>query len=556
MRSPVLAIAWEIWRKNRIVNWCILALLPVSVALFEGLAAWSPDVRTWQNGASPAWPLFLFPMLASLVWVLQAFTHTESDPKRGFSGMPARLFTLPVRTSFLVACLATLGILFVVLTYLVWAGVIQVVTGFALPLRWPVLSLAATVVCFQAAVWGLASFPWIRILVITAGALGVIALNVALIEAGLNRDERETALSLLLLVCLPLAGISAWLGVKAERCGGWRPWDWLFPILRAMLDALPRRTRPFATPAQAQFWFEWRRRGFFLAGGLALSIAGAAVIFPIVAMMDSVTGLPVRAVASAMLYPLLLAGLAGLGLARSEFWNKDTRLHPFQAVRPIGNAGLFIAKLKVAGGVMLLGWLLSLPMVYAVLTWSKWRELWGLDAVGARLRQWLPGDPLAAGAIVALAAICLVAAAWRTMTTALCLGLTGNRRTITIKSIVGCGLFLFVVIGGGWLSRRAVLLEQVQSGLIMLLALAAAMKLIATIRSFAIAARHQLLSPRMLTALTSIWLATATVLGAFAAVLWTETALPKPLILLALVWLWPAGELFQGVVNLAGNRHR
>src|SRR5262245_40107510 len=125
MRSPVLAIAWEIWRKNRIVNWCILALLPVSVVLFEGLAAWSPDVRTLENGASPAWPLFLFPMLASLVWVLHAFTHTEGDPKRGFSGMPPRLFTLPVGTGFLVTCLAVLGVLFVVLTYLVWVGVIQ-----------------------------------------------------------------------------------------------------------------------------------------------------------------------------------------------------------------------------------------------------------------------------------------------------------------------------------------------------------------------------------------------------------------------------------------------
>lgn len=52
------------------------------------------------------------------------------------------------------------------------------------------------------------------------------------------------------------------------------------------------------------------------------------------------------------------------------------------------------------------------------------------------------------------------------------------------------------------------------------------------------------------------WLATAVLLGAFAAVLWMNGILPKPLILLALVWFWPAGELFQSVVHLARNRHR
>ena len=160
MHSPALALAWEIWRKNRIANVFILALLPLSVVLFKGFAVWIPDMRSFQLSPSPAWPLFLFPMLASLVWVFHAFAHTEGDAKRGFSGMPTRLFTLPVRTSFLVGCLASLGVFFVVVTYLVWAGVIQLVTGFVLPLRWPVLSLAATMVSEgQVRVGAMASAP-------------------------------------------------------------------------------------------------------------------------------------------------------------------------------------------------------------------------------------------------------------------------------------------------------------------------------------------------------------------------------------------------------------
>lgn len=556
MKSPAHAIAWEIWRKHRIANGCILALLPISVVLFEGLKIWIPDVRAFRGSPSEAWPLFLFPMLASLMWVMHSFTNSESDPKRGFSGMPARLFALPVRTSFLVAYLALLGVVCIVLTYCAWAGAIWWTTGFALPLRWPLLSLAATMVCFQAVVWGLASFPWIRILVIAAGAFGAMVLNVALSDAWTSASQRESVLSGALLISIPIAGFAAWFGVSAERSGGWRPWEWLALILRALLGAIPRRTRPFATQAQAQFWFEWRRRGFFLSGGLALSVAGAAMMFPIVAMLDSTTTQPLRAVASTILYPLLLSGLAGLGLARSEFWSSEPKLHPFQSVRPISNAELLLAKLKVAGGITLLGWCLAVPLVYWMFSWSKWRELWRLDEVSVRVRQALPDESMAAGMTLLLVALCLVAATWRTMTTALCLGLNGNRRRITVQSVAGCGVFLLIFVGGGWLSERPALLEQMQPGLLLLLILAGALKLVATIRSFATVVRQRLFSRRVLAVLTCLWLATAILFTGFAAVLWTATTLATFFILLALVWLGPAGELFQSIPNLSRNRHR
>jgi len=179
-----------------------------------------------------------------------------------------------------------------------------------------------------------------------------------------------------------------------------------------------------------------------------------------------------------------------------------------------------------------------------------------LDEVSIRLQQLLPGDAFSAGAVVALAGLCLVAATWKATTAALCVALTGDRRTILIKSCLNGTLFLLLIIGGGWLSRRLALLEQVEIALDSLLALAGAVKLVSTIRSFAIAAWRPLLSPRALVALTSIWLVTAALFSAFAVLLWTETNLPKTLILLALVWLWPADELFRSVINLAGNRHR
>ena len=100
------------------------------------------------------------------------------------------------------------------------------------------------------------------------------------------------------------------------------------------------------------------------------------------------------------------------------------------------------------------------------------------------------------------------------------------------------------------------MLEQLQPGLIALLILAGALKLFATIRSFIAVVRQRLFSGRVLAVLTCLWLATATLFVSFAPMLWTATTLSKVFILLALVWLWPSGELFQSVVNLSRNRHR
>lgn len=556
MRTPALALAWEIWRKHRAANLCVVALLPLSALLFATLALWIPDLRAFPGRPAPAWPLLIFPMLGSLVWVLNVFTNTEGDAKRGFTGMPPRLFALPLRTEYLVGCLAGLGVCFLVLTYLAWAGAIQWVTGFALPLRWPLLALAAVMVCFQAVVWGLASFPWIRILVIVGGAVGALVLTAVMIEANVSERTRQLTWTAILGGLVPTAVVGAWLGVSAERSGGWQAWDRLIPLLRAVRDALPRRTRDFVSADTAQFWFEWRRRGLFLSIGLTLSIAGAAILFPVVAMLDSNAALPWRSVFSTLFYPLLLSGLAGLGIARSEFWSKEVQMQPFQALRPISDSSLFAAKLCVAGVVTVLGWLMAVPLVYLVLSWSRWHELWRLDEAGARLRQLLPGSSLLAGLTMGFVIFAVVALSWRTMTAALSLGLTGNRRRIAIEPFIGAACFLFLVFMGGWLSQRPTGVEDSPPALEFLSVVIVAAKIFGAGRAWIRVRSRSLLSSRMLVTLGSLWVGNAGIFVALAVVLWAGTSLPKPLILLALAWAWPAGELFRGVLHLEANRHR
>ncbi len=555
MHSPAFALAWEVWRKNRLGHLLVLALIPLSVLFFEGLAWWLPETRARPGSPSPAWGLLLFPMLASLVWVLNAFTHTEGDLKRGFSGIPTRMFTLPVRTGFIVACLAVYGIAAVLVTFLAWAMIIRGLTGFALPLGWPAVSLAASMIGFQAAVWGLASFPWIRILVISAGAMGVIVLNAMLAEAGVRHLERERVLTVVLLSCVPVAALAAWLGVNAERCGGWRPWGWVRSLWRAFTDLLPRRTRPFRTTQGAQFWFEWRRRGYFLSFALAFSIGGAACVsFPFASITDS--GFPVAVVISMVFLPLWFAGIGGIGLAKTDYWSPEVAMRPFQAIRPVSDAELLITKLKVATGIVLLGWGLGALLVLALCTWERWREMWHIDEYVRGLLNWLPADLIAASLVVTLAIVSFLLAGWKSVVDALCLGLTGNRRIIIRHSYIGIGVFVSVASGGGWLYQNPDHLERARPALLFFITVVFALKLMDAVRSFVAVTRARLLPSSTLRRLTGLWLFIVANFAGCAALLWTHSPVPKPLLLLALGWLWPAGELFRCAINLSANRHR
>jgi hypothetical protein len=555
MHSPAIALAWEIWRKNRTGHLLVLALIPASVVIFTGLALWIPETRGLPGRPSPAWALLLFPMLASLLWVLNAFTHSEGDSRRGFSGIPTRMFTLPVRTGFVVGCLALYGIAAVLATYFAWALLIRGLTGFALPLGWPAVSLATSMICFQAAVWGLASFPWIRILVISVGALGIITLNAMLAEAGVKHLERELILTAVLLSLLPLAIVAAWFGVRSERCGGWRPWGWLRHFWRAFTDALPRRTRSFPTLERAQFWFEWRRKGFFLSFALAFSIAGGACLyFPFASIADS--GFPVAGVVWVAILPLWFGGVGGIGLAKSDYWSPEVAMQPFHAIQPVTDGELLTAKLKAATGIVVLGWGMGLLLVLALCRWERWREMWHVDDHLRRLLHWLPSDPIVAVLVVVLALVAFLLAAWKCVTDSLCLGLIGNRRTILRHSCLGIGVFSLVVGGGGWLCQSPAYLEKVRFALLLLIAVGFVLKFIDTVRSFVAVMRAGLLPISTLRLLSGLWFLIVASFAGFAALLWLHSPVPKPLLLLALVWIWPAGELFRCVINLSANRHR
>ena len=98
--------------------------------------------------------------------------------------------------------------------------------------------LATSMVFFQAIVWGLASFPWLRAIALVTGAFRFLALFAVGLSGEWARSERPRRL-LTVLAFLPLAYGVALFGVQAERCGGWQAWSSLRRLLRCVASLLP-----------------------------------------------------------------------------------------------------------------------------------------------------------------------------------------------------------------------------------------------------------------------------------------------------------------------------
>src|SRR5207244_895002 len=293
MNSPTAALAWEIWRKNRFGFLLLFAFLILCLGLGRVAAhfaaeasqlsamlpADAPEVIDAQARATDwldfagQWSGVLLGL--SLLITLAVFAFAESSPLRGFSGVPSRLFTLPVQTGHLVAVPMASGVCFVALLYLAWSGLVLA------PILPPdvrmadsyfLLLLPAVLAGFQTLVWTLPGFPRTRVTLLILLVTSVAILS-SLPFVDLARwHERKLALMWLYAGSLAAFPFIAWLGVARVRDGQWREWPALTALMNRLADTISRR-RDFASPAAAQFWIECRRNGRPALWGLAILIS-------------------------------------------------------------------------------------------------------------------------------------------------------------------------------------------------------------------------------------------------------------------------------------------
>lgn len=149
-------------------------------------------------------------------------------------------------------------------------------------------------------------------------------------------------------------------GVSRNRRGERLPSLGLIAWLDRLLDPAPHRGGPFRSPAAAQFWFEWRKKG---------------IVMPAAAVMGLMLGLAIWLIANRDLHALLegltagggllsvAAMIGGLIMGNCGRADHDFQMASFQATRPITNTEMARTLLKAGICGVSLAWLIWLMAI-------------------------------------------------------------------------------------------------------------------------------------------------------------------------------------------------
>lgn len=446
MRHPFAALIWEMWRSQRCACVSVLAAIPICAVFYRLLPMRESELL---RGVS------FLPMAGSLFCLFIVFRRTESDPWNRSSGFPSRLFTLPVRTWVLVTCPMACGVAATTIVYFCWAKFVFEPIGHSMPLGWPCLYLAASMLCFQSIVWTLARFRMIRLI-----ALGVCGTVIATGWLLFQRDISEGAITLLpaawarwpmpgrLLISLVLlscgACFSSFFAVRNQRHLG-RKHPFLFrKVIDAAENLWPRSRAPFSSPASAQSWLEWRRHGVLLP--LVVAALLVLIMISTVAFGQLDVNGTVLTLSWMLAAPLAVAAAIGKGFGKLDLWSNDLAVPSFLAVRPMRSDEWIAAKLKVAALSTVASWSLVVGLVPV---WFVYRGdfrvlvgLWNsLEVIGG---QSMPG------LLIALAVPVGAVLTWRMLVAGICIGMWGQRAAFLGSTCLGFALVFLALQACLW----------------------------------------------------------------------------------------------------------
>ena len=336
MRSPAAAIAWEFRRRHRwgLIGIGVYVLLLAAVKLVVVRRGIPIDFDSAESFAFAV----VVPLTATFLYFLAVFSFGLSGDLAARQSMyPTRLFTLPVSTAALVGWPMLYGGIAMVMLWLVTRAFALWPPGIPVPVIWPALLAPALLAWTQSLMWMPYPLPGLRV-VVAVLCLGTID---SIVLLALQYQASEPVMLAIAVPQLPLAYVAARYAVARARRGDVPDWRAALAWLRAF-DFGTRR--PFATPASAQAWFEWRRYGRSLPILVAL-------LLPFELALLWVTGnvpvLVLEIVLGVLGTPVFMALFVAATIARSS----DTAtpgLEPFIATRPLSDAALIAAKLKTA----------------------------------------------------------------------------------------------------------------------------------------------------------------------------------------------------------------
>ncbi|HEX9382060.1 MAG TPA: hypothetical protein VF908_01555, partial [Gemmatimonadaceae bacterium] len=310
------------------------------------------------------------PVTATFTYLLAVFSFgLDGDLAARQSMYPARMFTRPLTTGALAGLPMLYGSAAVIVLWLVTRLFALWPTGSQVPSLWPALLLASLLAWTQALTWMPYPLPGLRIIVAVLW-LGTIDTTAIL---ALHFHARESLMLGILAPQIPLAYLVARFAVARARRGDVPDWRRTLVRLTQVADVASHRREDFRNSARAQAWFEWRRHGRSLPVWVAILLPFELVLLWVAGDSTSLVFIILLAV---VLTPPFMATFAAASVSKSSPNASDSYgVTPFIATRPLTNAELVAAKLKMAVRSTVAAWVLVLIAVAFAL------ELSGTSAV-------------------------------------------------------------------------------------------------------------------------------------------------------------------------------
>jgi len=541
MASAARAIGWEFRQRYR---WGLIALAGyfLVLATIKLLIPESSLTFNMDSGERFA-VVVMVPLTATFLYVLTVFTFGLSGDVAGRQSMyPARMFTLPVSTTALTLWpmlygAAAMAILWLATRFLaVWPS------GFDIPVIWPALAAVSLLAWTQALTWMPYGLPGLRVIlaVLWLGTVDSIVL------LALRYQASEAVMVAIVAPQIPLAYLAARFAVGRARRGEVPDWRGVF----ARAQSRPQAPRPFASPARAQAWFEWRRHGRSLP-----ALVGLLLPFELALLWlaKDAPAFVFEIVFLALITPPIMAASTAWTVSQPNPPAHDSYgVPPFIATRPLTSAELIAAKLKMAMWSTLAAWLVVLVALPLALEWSG---TWPLVTERVRRLHDAIGAPRAATVVLLILAGFIVAT-WKQLVQSLHIGLTG--RAWIVKGSVVLTVTFLILLGPivEWIIDSPGVQRALWNALPLILAGLVGLKMSAAAWIATRLDRNRLLGDRALVAGAACWV--LAVFALYAVLVWffSTPFVARYVLALIAILAVPLARISAAPLALAWNRHR
>jgi hypothetical protein len=377
MRSIPLTIVWEMYTRGK---WHFLGALLAGNALPALLLTALRHDGALDPEDKSIVTIQVTMVLVNALIVAVAIFHSQ--------GAPSRLFAYPIPASVIAACHLFPAMAAMAIGCLISTVALNAVFHLGWPLWGPAMFLSVALAAFMAGVWLTDKSPWHMFVLVSSVPL-VMGLwfhaRYGLISywgpPRMWRDVTATE-ALTMLAVAGLAYVGAVRGIARSRCGEHLKTPAFFVWLGKALDPAPAVGLAFRTPAAAQFWFEWRQKGWAMPFEVLVVLP---ICFSLWLLFDRVP----QNLYEGVLHgggALLTVGALIVGLMMGNAGPVDGWFETghFAATRPMTNTDLSWTMLKTAAISVFAAWSLwavAFLILYAIVL-----------ATGAVPQPQLPGE--------------------------------------------------------------------------------------------------------------------------------------------------------------------